>query len=143
MEIFRTKKRIITGLESVKPDPRLLTDILKEVNVTNWQSQRNPLIGGLIINLLNIMSKNIKILSGGVAVAAVIVVVVFLTGDSPYAPLVKDIPVTQTRVAVAGQVVDVDSLIVDLVAIDVAYDEPIYDDSDLTADLINSNYEIQ
>ena len=173
MKIFKTSWRIKKAFNTVKPNPVLLTSILEKLPnkagvVTNNDVERiilsgDELNGGRhfssskISNLINIMSKSVKIMSGGAVVAALIVALVFLTGDSMYSPIVdstesdvktydqvqKDTPVTETKVAIAGETIDVDSLIVDLVAADYAFEEPVYDDSDLAAELINSNYEIQ
>lgn len=173
MKIFKTSWRIKKAIGEVKPDPMLLTSILEKLPnnigvVTNRDTNRiilteEELNGGRhfpsskISNLINIMSKSVKIMSGGAVAAALIVALVFLTGDSKYSPIVdstesdvktydqvqKDTPVTETKVAIAGETIDVDSLIVDLVAADYAFEEPAYEDSDLTAELISSNYEIQ
>jgi hypothetical protein len=173
MKIFNISWKIKRTISSVKPDPALLTSILEKLpadigivtksNVNRIIEAEEALNGGRhfhsnkISNLINIMSKSVKIMSGGAVAAALIVAAVFITGDNKYSPVIdstqndvktyeevkNNTAVTETKVAVAGETIDVDSLIVDLVAADYTFEEPIYDDSDLTIELINSNYEIQ
>ena len=68
---------------------------------------------------------------------------VFLANDNIKPVPTKPVSVTTTKVEVAGETLDVDSLLTDLDQIDSIFDEPVYSDEDLSVDLINSNYEIQ
>ncbi len=132
-------------INSVKPKPALLSSVLDQVviDVTKDKVDRYNMREGKFINLINIMSKKVKILSGGVLVSALIVAFVFIANDEIRPEPVNPILVTETKVEVAGEEVDVDSLLAELYQIDSLFDEPVYSDEDLSVDLINSNYEIQ
>lgn len=147
-------------VNAIKPEKELLSRILDRIEMKNVtennlvrnSSQRVENIGrGSTINnftkLINNMNNYIKILSGGAIASALIIAMVLINKtDDKVLPLgVQDIGgVTQTKVEIDGEVLDVDSLLTDLNSIDFAYDEPVLDDSDLTASLINTNdYEIQ
>lgn len=163
--VFDLNKNIVS---TVKPDKEILTRILDKIevsSVTNNQVVRNNLVEGenfgrnqpIISNftkIINNMNNYIKILSGGALVSALILTLVFINKSDDKSisiPLPNNITntqvknnTTQTRVEVGGEVLNIDSLLADLDSIDSAYDEPILDDSDLTASLINTNdYEIQ
>lgn len=167
--LFELGKKIV---QEVKPDKSLLTSILNKIevkSVTNSEVVRNTRekvdddgrnsTFNNFVNITNHMNKYIKILSGGAVLSALVIALVFVnkTDQNILVPIKNTNPevvvqtglvngnnVTVTRVEVAGEVVDVDSLLAELDRIDASIAEPTFDDSDLTASLINTNnYEIQ
>ncbi|MFZ2038593.1 MAG: hypothetical protein WAV11_01470 [Minisyncoccia bacterium] len=157
----------------IKPDKSLLLKILGNLNVnsvTNKEMARNnscdeeskkvgrSSITNYFTNIIDMTNKYIKILSGGAVVSAVVITLFFINkaDNNQLEPLpikntnVTDVTKAETdntkssvKVEVGGEVLDVDSFIAELDAIDDTYEEPLFDDSDLSADLINStNYEI-
>ena len=139
------ENQIAEIVNSVKPEPALLNSILDQtkINVTNDQVVRYNKQTRKFNSLIEYMSKKVKILSGGVLVSALIVAFVFMINDDMKPKPIKPVLVTETKVEVAGEEVDVDSLLTELDQIDSIFDEPVYSDEDLSVDLINSNYEIQ
>jgi len=143
--------------KQVFPEKKLLTRILDKIDdsfVTNNQVIRNykqvasdgrNSTENNLTNLINNMNKYIKILTGGALISALVLFVVFMTktNDITGPTSVKTNKVSQVKVEVAGEILDVDSLVADLEAIDAAFTEPTVDDSDLSASLIGaSTYEI-
>jgi hypothetical protein len=144
-------------VSSIKPPKEVLKRVLDKIEVkavTDNVSVRNTSLkvedmgrSSAVNNLtkiINSMNNYIKILSGGAIVSALVVALIFMNqSDDKVSPIGLNNNTTQTKVEVAGEVVDVDSLLASLNDIDFAYDEPVFDDSDLTAGLINANnYEI-
>ena len=160
-------------IEEIKPNKSLLLKILGNLSINSVTNSevirkysyegeikndgRNP-IKNNYTNITNIMNRYVKILSGGAVVSAVVITLFFMNkADNNQLELlpikntnVTDITKAETdntkssvKVEVGGEVLDVDSFIAELDRIDNAYEEPLFDDSDLSADLINStNYEI-
>lgn len=124
-------------IRSVRPEKELLKRTLDKINlnpVTNTEVIRNTDYVGRIINNMN---NYIKILSGGAIVSALIIAVVLINKPEP-------VVTTGTEVRIGGEVLEVDSLLAELDNIDLADEEPVFDDSDLITGLINTNdYEIQ
>ncbi|MFA6274179.1 MAG: hypothetical protein WC662_03385 [Candidatus Paceibacterota bacterium] len=140
-------------ISKIKPRTELLIKILDKTeteNVTNTQVIRNSIIEegrvfkNPFINLVKNMNKITKILlSGGVVVVALVLIVIS-TNRSDDKDQIALNETTNTQVMIEGEPIDVDSLVTELSAIDTAYEEPMVEDGDLLAELINSNdYEIQ
>ena len=113
-------------IRSVRPEKELLKRTLDKINVnpvTNTEVIRNTDYVGRIINNMN---NYIKILSGGAIVSALIIAVVLINKPEP-------VVTTGTEVRIGGEVLEVDSLLAELDSIDLADEEPVLDDSDLTA----------
>lgn len=152
-------------LESQKilPDEDLLFSVLEKIEttpVTKSDFVRSNKLETMVIGrhhtqswfelLIKNMNRNIKILSGGAVVAVVALLVVFTNKGTDMAkPVVidevkSDYKTVQTTIEVGGQSIDVDSLVAELEAVELAFGEPSVDDGEFLLDLTNSNdYEIQ